>query len=89
MAALLIETERTGYAINQIYHTLTVGELIAQLEQFDEDTPVYFSNDNGYTYGGIHYDSFKDYEEEEEDAEEEEDQSKYEECECIDTSIDY
>ena len=27
--------------------------LISILEEFDESTPVYFRNDNGYTYGGI------------------------------------
>ena len=29
------------------------GELINFLAQYDEDTPVYLSFDNGYTYGGI------------------------------------
>lgn len=48
-----IEARREGYSIDQIYRTMTVGELIAYLEQFDEDAPVYLSHDNGYTYGGI------------------------------------
>ena len=39
--------------MNQITSTMTVGELIAYLEQFDEDTKVYLSHDGGYTYGGI------------------------------------
>ncbi len=91
MKALLLETERTGYAPEQIYRTMTVGELIAQLSEFDEDTPIYFSNDNGYTYGGINYDSIREYESEDEEAEEdeEEDLSMIEEQVFVDTSIDY
>ncbi len=67
MIAVLIESERTGYSPNQIYHTMTVGELIAALEEYDPETPIYTSNDNGYTYGGIHYDSFRDFNDEEEE----------------------
>ena len=50
---LMYETFREGYGIDQIRKTMTVGELISFLEQFDEDEPVYLSFDNGYTYGGI------------------------------------
>lgn len=32
---------------------MTVGELIDFLGNYDEDTPIYLSFDNGYTYGGI------------------------------------
>ena len=64
MKALLLEANRTGYDLDQISHTMTVGELIAFLTDFDDDTPVYISNDNGYTYGGIDYDDFRDSEEE-------------------------
>ena len=48
-----IEAQREGYALNQITSTMTVGELINYLSQFDEDTKVYLSHDGGYTYGGI------------------------------------
>lgn len=66
MEVLFIEGRREGYAVDQIRHTMTVGELIAYLEQFDEDTPVYLNNDNGYTYGSITEGSFEvSYEEEE------------------------
>jgi hypothetical protein len=44
---------------------MTVGELIEYLEQFDEDTKVYLSNDNGYTYGSITESSFEESEGEE------------------------
>lgn len=33
---------------------MTIGELIAYLQDnFDEDSKIIFSNDNGYTYGVI------------------------------------
>lgn len=51
--AVMIENSRTGYTPRQCGRTFTVGELIEFLEQFDEDTPVYLSNDGGYTYGSI------------------------------------
>ena len=50
---LYINANRTGYSPCQIQHTMTVGELIAALEEFDEDTPVFLKHDSGYTYGGI------------------------------------
>lgn len=34
---LFINAHRAGYAPEQIRHTMTVGELIAALEEFDED----------------------------------------------------
>lgn len=51
--ALYIDTNRNGYSPDQCRRTMTVGEHIAELEQYDEDQPVYFRNDNGYTYGSI------------------------------------
>ena len=33
--------------------TITVGELIERLQQFDKSTPVYTSHDNGYMFGSI------------------------------------
>lgn len=33
--------------------TMTVGELIAELENYDEESKVVFVNDNGYTFGYI------------------------------------
>lgn len=68
---VILETERTGYAPSQLGSTLTVGELIEELEQYDEDTPVIFSNDNGYTYGEIYWDTVREYEDEDEEDEEE------------------
>lgn len=67
---ITIEGRREGYAPDQIRHTMTVGELIAYLEQFDDDSPVMLDNDNGYTYGSISYDSFGEIEEDIEEDEE-------------------
>ena len=56
---LLLEASREGYSLDQIGRTMTAGELIAYLEDFDEDTPVAISNDNGYTYGAIRESAFR------------------------------
>lgn len=53
MEYVIIEAERTGYEPEQCGETMTVGELIELLEGYDEDTPVYLSHDNGYSYGAI------------------------------------
>ena len=53
MKKLIYSTSREGYGIDQINRTMTAGELINFLAQYDEDTPIYLSFDNGYTYGGI------------------------------------
>lgn len=51
--ALFIEGVRNMYGIDQYSKTLTVGEMIEILSQYDEDTPVFIRNDNGYTYGSL------------------------------------
>lgn len=65
--ALFIEGRREGYGVEQILHTMTVGELIMFLDQFDEDAPIYLKNDGGYTYGSITYTSFEEAEDENEE----------------------
>lgn len=67
MRPIYIEGKRNGYGIDQRGQTLTVGELIEILEQFDYDRPIYLRNDNGYTYGSI---TERDIEDAEEEAEE-------------------
>ena len=57
---LYINANRTGYTPDQIRRTLTVAELIAVLEGFPEDAPVYLKHDNGYTYGGISWDDLEE-----------------------------
>ena len=61
---IYIEGRRDGYNPDQCGNTMTVGDLIAYLEQFEEDTEVYLRNDNGYTYGRITERSFTEDEEE-------------------------
>lgn len=53
MTKVFIDGRRDGYSPDQCGKTMTVGELIAYLEDFDEDAKVYLENDNGYTYGRI------------------------------------
>lgn len=55
MLYVRLEVSRTAYSPDQIKRTMTVGELIEELQQYDEDAPVMFSNDNGYTFGSINY----------------------------------
>lgn len=54
---LIINAKRDGYGTDQVGSTLTVGDLIELLQQYDEDTPVYIGNDpksyGWYTYGSI------------------------------------
>ena len=53
-----ISANREGYGIDQVRHTMTVGELIA-----------YLKHDDGYTYGGITEWCFEDGELDEEEEE--------------------
>jgi hypothetical protein len=53
MKTLFINANKSGYNVDQCGRTLTVGELIEMLSEFNEDTPVYIQNDRGYTYGHI------------------------------------
>jgi len=62
---ITLETKRTGYSIEQVVdRTMTVGELIDYLSDFDEDSPIVFSNDGGYTFGEIDGDGFDEFEQE-------------------------
>ena len=54
MEVAVIRATRDGYSIEQVVKkAMTVKELIAELHQFDEESHVVISNDNGYTYGPI------------------------------------
>ena len=64
---LYIDTAREGCGIDQIRTTMTVGELMEYLDQFDNDTKVYLRHDRGYTYGGITWNSFRDADEDDEE----------------------
>ena len=72
MEKVIINAKREGYGTDQIRKTMTVGELIETLEQYDPDTPVYIGNDRTdygwYTYGGIQaWDIEEDFDDEEEE----------------------
>lgn len=58
---------------DQCGRTMTVGDLIEYLSQFDEDTKVYLKNDGGYTFGSIDERSFEEASSEDEESEDEED----------------
>ena len=45
--ALFIEGRRNGYSPDQCGRTMTVGELIEFLGDFDEDTEIFIRNDRG------------------------------------------
>lgn len=60
MKALIIDAKRERYSISQIRRTLTVGELKDLLEEYDDETPIYLSHDDGYSYGGLSYDSLNE-----------------------------
>ena len=55
---LFIEGRRDGYTPKQCAATMTVGELIEYLQNYDEDMEIYLKNDEGYTYGSIDESSF-------------------------------
>lgn len=64
MKTLFIRGKRNGYSPDECGRTMTVGELIDMLSEFDNDAKVYLFNDRGYTYGSItEYDVFEDEEE--------------------------
>ena len=53
MDKLIINTSRDAYSTRDVYGTMTVGDLKAFLEDVEDDTPIYLSFDNGYTYGAL------------------------------------
>ena len=56
---LFLNTKREGYTPRQCGETLTVGELIDILSNFQEDTPILLKNDDGYTFGSIWENDFE------------------------------
>ena len=66
---IYMEGRRNGYGPEQCGRTMTVGEMIEYLQQFDEEAEVFLNNDGGYTFGSITESSIWEDEEEEEDAE--------------------
>ena len=52
-SAVVFEAVREGYSIEQLDRPMTVGELKALLEYYDDEALFILSHDNGYTYGSI------------------------------------
>ena len=62
-SVVIISAHRQAYGIDDILKagTMTVGELIEYLqENFNEDSPLVLSHDNGYTYGALDENYFSD-----------------------------
>ena len=62
-SVVIISAHRQAYGIDDVLEkgTMTVGELVKYLEEnFDEDSPLVLSHDNGYTYGALDEDYFRD-----------------------------
>jgi hypothetical protein len=66
---LFINWNRDGYSPDQCGSTMTVAKLIAYLDQFPGETPVFTVHDRGYTYGSITENDFSDSSDWEEDDE--------------------
>ena len=58
---VIIETRREVYGVEDV-RSLTVGQLISELQYYDSDAPVVLSFDNGYTFGGIRSNGINSYE---------------------------
>ena len=66
MKRLINAAMRESYGKDDV-RTMTVAELIAALEEFDDDAQVILSHDSGYTYGGIRYELMEETEDEEDE----------------------
>ena len=72
---IIIEGRRDAYSISDVGSTMTVGELIDTLRNFNYDDPVYIGSDRQsygyYTYGrvDVNYEYIEDDEDEEEEEE--------------------
>jgi len=71
---ILIKARRNGYSPEQCGKTMTVRELIDFLDDFKlyENAKIYFSFDNGYTFGEIRESDFESEDENEEESSEDE-----------------
>ena len=50
---ITFEAEREGYSKSQVWNPLTVGDLKTFLEDYADDTLIFLSHDNGYTFGTL------------------------------------
>lgn len=60
---IVMNARRTVYSKEDAAKkSITVGDLICMLEQFDEDDIIVTGHDNGYTYGEIQDFDFEEFE---------------------------
>lgn len=64
---ITFEAVREGYSKSQVWNPLTVGDLKAFLEDYNDDTLIFLSHDNGYTYGTLRLGEVEESDEIEED----------------------
>lgn len=57
---LILECKRNCYAAEDVRDTMSVGDLRDFLMDFNPDDLVVLSHDNGYTFGGIRKDDFRE-----------------------------
>ena len=53
---LFFNTSRESYSPDNCYNPMTIDELIEELELIQQahgELPIFFCNDNGYTYGSV------------------------------------
>lgn len=79
MTCVILKTSRDAYKPQDCGYSVTVGKLIDILQEYNQNSKIYFSNDNGYTYGSIIYDSVDELEIGDEEKEEEEEVEEDEE----------
>ena len=58
MANIIIKSHRDGYRISQVENTMTVGQLISYLQNFNENDKLYVSHDGGFMYSGVYEEDF-------------------------------
>ena len=56
--AIIIKSHRDGYNLQQVESTMTVGQLIAHLQRFNDNEKIFVSHDGGYMYSGVHEEDF-------------------------------
>lgn len=55
MKYLAIKAKRDAHSAHQCQNqeTMTVGEFIEELRNYNKDLPVFILSDNGYTFGNV------------------------------------
>jgi len=62
MTELIIDAIVSGYSTDQIINTMTVEELRNFLKDFDNETKIFLSFNDGYSFGGLGKNNFDEIE---------------------------